>query len=104
MLADTDAIRALGAAGYTQAGDLSAAAATLLSVPGPAAAAVFGPVAARFLTALADAAANESDAVAALSSRFASTQPAATATAAAYDDTDHRAGVLLTVPTHGAGA
>ncbi len=49
---------ALGSASSAHAADLAAIAATLSSLPDPATAAAFGPVGARFLAALADAAAD----------------------------------------------
>jgi hypothetical protein len=95
MLADTDAIRALGSASSAQAADLAAIALTLSSLPGPALASTFGPVGARFLAALADATAREARAVTALSDTVAAARPTAYATATAYGDADHRAGNAL---------
>jgi hypothetical protein len=95
MLADTDAIRALGSASSTQAADLAAIAATLLSLPNPALASTLGPVGARFLAALADATAREAQAVTALSDSVAAACPTAHATATAYGDADHRVGNAL---------
>ena len=54
MFADTDAIRALGAANSAHAADLAAIAATLSSLPGGDAGSMLGPVGARFLAALAE--------------------------------------------------
>jgi prophage DNA circulation protein len=95
MLADTDAIRALGSASSAHAADLAAVASTLSSLPGPALATAFGPVGARFLAALADATAREARAVTALSDSVAAACPTAYATATAYGDADHRVGDSL---------
>jgi hypothetical protein len=96
MLADTDAIRALGSASCANAADLSTAAAALSSLPGAATAQVFGPVGAGFLAALADAAARESCLVAALSENLGAASMTASVSAAAYDGADNRVGDLLT--------
>jgi Excreted virulence factor EspC, type VII ESX diderm len=88
MLVDTDAIRTLGAACTAQADDLSAAATALKSLPGPDATAAFGPVAAAFLAALADAAVAEAEAITALSENLASAHPVSSAVAGAYAETD----------------
>jgi hypothetical protein len=95
MLADTDAIRTLGAAHSAQAADLSAAAAALSSLPGAETAALFGPVGAGFLAALALAAARDADAVAALADSTAAASMTAVASAAAYVDADRRVGALI---------
>ena len=95
MLADTDAIRALGSASSAQAADLAAIAATLSLLPGPTTAALFGPVGAGFLAALAEAVAEHSRGVAALSDSVGAAATTAGASAAAYDDADSRAGDLL---------
>jgi hypothetical protein len=95
MFADTDAVRALGAAHRVNAADLSAIAATLSSLPTAAIAAVMGPVGARFVTALAEAAARESHAVAALSDTVLAAGGTARSSAAAYDAVDHRVGESL---------
>ena len=95
MLADTDAIRALGSASSAHAADLAAVASTLSSLPDPATASMFGPVGARFLAALADAAAGEARAVAALSDSVAAAGTTARASAAAYDDADQRVGGVI---------
>jgi hypothetical protein len=95
MLADTDAIRALGSASSAQAADLAAVALTLSSLPDPALASTFGPVGARFLAALADATAREARAVTALSDSVAAACPTAYATATAYGNADHRVGNAL---------
>ena len=96
MFADTDAIRALGSDNSAHAADLAAIATTLSSLPVEAAAPTLGPVGARFLTALAEAAADGSHAVAALSDRLSSSSTTAHAAAVAYDDTDHDAGARIT--------
>jgi hypothetical protein len=92
MLADTDAIRALGAASSTHAADLAAIASTLSSLPGPASASMFGPVGASFLAALADAAACEARAAAELSDSVCAACTTAHASATAYDHVDQRVG------------
>jgi hypothetical protein len=94
MFADTDAIRAFGAANSAQAADLAAVAATLASMPGPAAAAL-GPVGARFLVALADATTEASRTVSALADRLATGFVTAYASAAAYENADHHTGALV---------
>lgn len=92
MLADTDAIRALGSASSAQAADLAAIASMLSSLPGPATASMFGPVGAAFLAALADAAAGEARAATELSDSVSAACTTAHASAAAYDDVDQRVG------------
>jgi hypothetical protein len=92
MFADTDAIRAFGAASSAQAADLDAVAAALSSMPGPAAGAMLGPVGTRFLAALADAVAQGSRAVALLGERVEAGHLTAHASAGAYDDADHQLG------------
>ena len=96
MFADTDAIRTLGSANSAHAADLANVAATLSSLPVAAGASMFGPVGARFLTALAEAAADGSRAVAALSDRLSASGTTAHAAALAYDDADHGAGTRIT--------
>lgn len=91
MFADPDAIRALGSASSAQAADLAAAAARLSTLP----AAALGPVGARFVSALADAATQESRAVTALSARLAQASVTADASAEAYDNVDERAATLV---------
>ena len=95
MLADTDAIRALGSANSVHAADLAAVASTLSSLPDPATASMFGPVGTRFLAALADAAASEARAVAALRDSVAAACATARASATGYDDADQRVGGLI---------
>jgi hypothetical protein len=95
MLVDTNAIRALGADCSTQADHLSAAASALTSLPGPDAAAAFGPVGTRFLTTLADAAVAEARAITALSDNLASAHSISGLLADAYAETDRRGSRLL---------
>jgi hypothetical protein len=95
MFADTDAIRAYGAANSAQAADLAAVAAVLSSMPGPAAGPMLGPVGTRFLAALADAVAQRSRAVATLSDRMESGNLTAYASAGAYEDADHQLGAAV---------
>jgi nicotinamide mononucleotide (NMN) deamidase PncC len=95
MFADTDAIRALGAANSTQADDLAAIAAALSSMPGPDAASLLGPVGTRFLAALADATTEVSRAVAMLGERLAAGCRTAHASAAAYEKADEQTGALV---------
>ena len=98
MFADTDAIRAFGAANSAQAADLAAVAATLSSTPGPAAGSMLGPVGTHFLAALADAVVQGSRAVAALSERMATGHLTAYASAGAYENADHRLGAAVSRP------
>ena len=95
MLADTDAIRALGSANSAHADDLAAVASTLSSLPNPATALMFGAVGARFLAALAEATTSEAGAVAALSGSVSAACTTANASAIAYDDADHRVGGVI---------
>ena len=95
MFADTDAIRAFGAANSAQAADLAAVAADLSSMPGAAAGSMLGPVGTRFLAALADAVAQASRAVAALSDRLEAGHRTAHASAAAYENADHQLGAAV---------
>jgi len=89
MLADTDAIRALGSANSTHAADLAAVAATLSAVPVTA---TLGPVGARFVSALAEAAADGARAVVALSDLLTESSTTAYAVATTYEDADVGAG------------
>lgn len=91
MFADTDAVRALGSANRAQADDLTEAAATLSSLTSTSIAPVYGPVAARFVSALVDAAADGSRAITALGDRLAASRRTAHAAADAYDSADHGA-------------
>jgi hypothetical protein len=95
MFADTDAIRAFGAANSAQAADLAAVAASLSSVPGPAAGSMLGPVGTRFLAALADATTETSHAVAALGDRVSAGCDTAHASAGAYEEADAHGGRLI---------
>jgi hypothetical protein len=95
MLADTDAIRALGSANSVHAADLAAVASTLSSMPGAAAASMLGPVGTRFLAALADAVAAEARAVAALSDSVSAACTTAHGSATGYDEAEQRAGGLI---------
>jgi hypothetical protein len=95
MFADTDAVRAFGAANSAHAADLSAVVATLESMPGAAAGTMLGPVGARFLVALAEAAADAGRAVSALSDRLQAGHVIARASATAYEDADHRLGAAV---------
>jgi hypothetical protein len=90
MFADTNAIRTLGSAHSVQAADLAAVASILSSLPSGAS--MLGPVAARFLAALADAAAGEARAVAALGDSVSAAGRTAHASATGYDDADQRVG------------
>jgi hypothetical protein len=95
MFADTDAIRAFGAANSARAADLAAVAATLSSMPGPAAGPMLGPVARHFLAALADATTDASHAVAALGERVAAGSDTALASAGAYEEADANGGRVI---------
>jgi hypothetical protein len=95
MFADTDAIRAFGAANSAQAADLAAVAAALSSIPGIDAESVLGPVGTRFLAALADAITEASRAVAALGERMSAGYVSAHASATSYEDADERNGTLV---------
>lgn len=94
MFADTDAIRALGAANSTCAEDLVGVAAALSSLP-VAAGMSLGPVGARFLSALTEAAADGSRAVTAISDRLSSANTTANAVASSYDSVDGCAGMRI---------
>jgi hypothetical protein len=96
MFADTDAIRAYGAANSAQAADLAAVAAALSSMPDPAACAMLGPVGARFVAALANATTEASRAATALGDRLAAGHVTAFASATAYENADHLLGTTLT--------
>jgi Excreted virulence factor EspC, type VII ESX diderm len=95
MFADTDAIRAFGAANSAHAADLAAVAAALSSMPGAAANSMLGPVGARFLAALADATTDASHAVTALGECLAAGCRSAHASAAVYENADHRLGAAV---------
>ena len=66
-----------------------------MSLPGPDAAAAFGPVGADFLATLADAAAAEARAITALSEDLAAARSASGGVADAYADADQRGSRLL---------
>ena len=95
MLVETNAIRALGKDCSSQADVLSTAATALTSLLGPDTAAAFGPVGARFLATLADAATAEARAVTALVDKLANARSVSGVVADAYDDADHRGSRLL---------
>ena len=92
MFADTDAVRALGAANAAQADDLAGIAATLSALTVTAAGSSLGPVAAPFLSALSEAAAEEARAIGAISDRLACSGETVNAVASAYDSADSNAG------------
>lgn len=95
MLVDTDAIRALGTVCSSHVADLSDAAATLASLPGPEATAAFGPVGAAFIAALQEAATVLAKAIAALSFDLGSADSVSGAVADMYADADRRGSRLL---------
>lgn len=95
MHADTDAIRTLAIASAYQADDLAAIASTLTSLPTAAAASAFGPAGAPFIAAIAEAVAHEARTVTTLGERASAAGRAASASAAAYDDADARAGARV---------
>lgn len=95
VLADTDAIRALARSDAAHSADLAAVAADLAAVPVAAAAESLGPVAARFLAALADAAAAGSAGAAALADRLTGGASTERTSASAYDDAQLRAAALF---------
>ncbi|MGV0872942.1 hypothetical protein [Mycolicibacterium sp. XJ879] len=92
MRADTDAIRHLGSATATHAAELADVAAVLASLPPPN----LGPVGARFVTALEQAAADGAHVLTALSERLASSGRTAYSAAAAYDAADDGARARIT--------
>jgi hypothetical protein len=95
MFADTDAIRALGSANLLHADDLAAIAATLSSLPIAALGSSLGPVGAGFVSALTQAVADGSRAVAALSERVGMSDATAYAVASAYDSVDDGASIRI---------
>lgn len=95
MFADTDAIRAFGAANSAQSADLTAIAADLSSMPGAAAGTLLGPVGAHFLAALTEAVADAGRAVSALRDRLEAGHVTARASATAYENADHRLGAAV---------
>jgi hypothetical protein len=94
MIADTDAIRALGTANSAHAADLIEVASTLSSLT--ITAATLGPIGARFAAALAEAVADGARAVSAAGERLSGAASTADAAAAAYDRADDRAGARIT--------
>jgi hypothetical protein len=92
MFADTDAIRALGAANSARAADLATVATALSSMDAGDA---LGPVGARFVAALAEATAEASRAVTALADRLAAGCRTAHASAAAYENADDSTGTRV---------
>lgn len=95
MFADTDAIRALGCAHSSHADDLADIAATLSSLAIAAAGLPLGPVGARFVSALTEAAADGSRAVASLSEHLRMSNTSTYTVASAYESTDSGAGVRI---------
>jgi hypothetical protein len=93
MFADTDAIRALGAANSAHAADLAHVATTLSLIP--EAGAMSGPVSARFVSALAEATAEAARAVRALADHLEAGGRTANASAAAYENADERTGIRV---------
>jgi Excreted virulence factor EspC, type VII ESX diderm len=93
--ADTDAIRVLGSTNSRHAADLAAIATTLSSLSAASSISTYGPVAARFAAALADAAAEGARAAVALSERLCESRLTAYGAAAAYEAADHRAGARV---------
>lgn len=92
MIADTDAIRALGSASSAHADDLADIAAILSSLPFMAVGSSLGPVGTPFLIALTQAAADGSRAVTAISDRLNGSNVTSYAIASAYDSIDSSAG------------
>jgi hypothetical protein len=95
VLAENEAIRALAHADASHAADLAAAAAALAAVPVADAARSLGPVGARFLAALSDAAATESANAAALADRLVGGAAAAHGSVSAYDEVQMRTAALF---------
>ena len=93
MFADTDAIRALGAANSAHAADLVKVASALSLIP--EAGAMSGPVSARFVSALAEATADAARAVRGLADRLEAGARTAHASAVAYDNADERTGIRV---------
>ncbi|AGB21694.1 Protein of unknown function (DUF2580) [Mycobacterium sp. JS623] len=91
MFADTDVIRALGAAHAEHAAELASVAATLSSMPDG----TLGPVGARFVAALAEATGEASRSVTTLADRLTAGCHTAHASAAAYESADERAGTQV---------
>jgi hypothetical protein len=95
MLVDTDAVRAFGAACSSHADHLSAAATAMNAIPGPDAAAAFGPVGDVFLALLAEAVSAESRAISALNASMDHGSSISGGIADAYAETDQRNSRLL---------
>jgi hypothetical protein len=95
VLADTQAIRALARADAAHSADLTAAAAALTALPIAEAAPSLGPVGARFLAALSDAATAEAVAATALADSLAAGSAAGRFSATAYAEAQIRATALL---------
>jgi hypothetical protein len=95
MFADTDAIRAFGAANSARAADLPALVAALSSMPDAAAGSMLGPVGTRFLGALAVATTETSRAVAALGDRLEAGNHTAHASAVAYENADDHTSAVV---------
>jgi hypothetical protein len=90
MHADTDTIRGYGAATIDLGTDLHAAAAVLSRDLGPTVAAAFGPVGARFASALAGAAEALVTSVTRIGDDVVASGAATTAAAAQYNDVEAR--------------
>ena len=92
---DADSVRAYGAASSTRADDLRDAAARLSTLSSGSA--VFGPVGARFLAALARAADDDARAVTALGGALTATREAAFGSARDYEGADAEAASRVTL-------
>jgi hypothetical protein len=91
MFADTAAIAAVGAELSRTAGDLAAVAAAMPTAA-DSAAELLGPVGAAFLTALAEALTEASQSAGRLAQDISASAGTAVESAAAYADTERRAG------------
>jgi hypothetical protein len=94
MYADTDAIRALGATNAAHADALTGIAAALWSLP-VAPGSSLGPVASRFVSALAEAAADGARAVTVIGHQLTLSEQTAKAVASTYDSADSEAGARI---------
>lgn len=92
---DTETVCAYGAASATHAADLHDAAARLTTLSGGSA--VFGPVGARFLAALARAAGDDARVVGSLGGSLTAAHGAAFGSARAYEGSDARAAGRVTL-------
>ncbi|ORB21206.1 hypothetical protein BST36_17070 [Mycolicibacterium moriokaense] len=92
---DTVAIRALGSTNSSHADELAHIASTLSALPVAAEGSSLGPVGARFLSALAHAAADGSRTVLALSAQLSRSNATAYAVASAYESVDSGAGARI---------